>query len=155
MYSRVLYDPHNERKFPPLPNSISRVIFVMVMQCAFCDLGTELLNAVQIIVRLQSVNRFVVIEREVILIKFSFYNAYKNVFACSNIWFVGSNPTWSIVVCLRFFCVGNSLSTDSSSPFQGVVPTLCKIHSFRTVLNGTRPEGVTRQKKKKKSAYKL
>jgi hypothetical protein len=45
-------------------------------------------------------------------------------------------------------CVGSGLAT-SWSPVQGVLPTVCKIRSFRLILNGNRPQGLIRQRMKK------
>jgi hypothetical protein len=48
-----------------------------------------------------------------------------------------------------FSCVSGGLAVGCS-PFQGVLPTVCKIQSFRLILNGNRQEGLAGQRKKKK-----
>jgi hypothetical protein len=59
-----------------------------------------------------------------------------NAFAHSNAGIVGSNPTWGMDVCVRFFCVcvvlcvGSGLATDWY-PVQGVLPTVWKIKKLK------------------------
>jgi hypothetical protein len=71
-----------------------------------------------------------------------------NVFARWNTGIVGLNPTRDMDVCLHFsmfmILVGNGLAT-SRSPVQGVLQIVCKVHSFRLILNGNRPEGIAPQ----------
>jgi hypothetical protein len=58
------------------------------------------------------------------------------VFASSNTVAMGSNPTLGMDVCVHLFyvrvvlCVGRSISTDWS-PFQGVLPTVCRIKKLK------------------------
>jgi hypothetical protein len=65
----------------------------------------------------------------------------RNAIDYSNTGIVGSNPTRGMSVCvLSIFvlsCAGRGLATGWS-PIQGVLPTLCKIHSFTLILNWCR-----------------
>lgn len=74
-----------------------------------------------------------------------------NIFTHSNSKIVGSNPTRRMDVYLRFFWVCFLLCTYG--PCEGMIPRLrnpisCKIHSYRSILKGNRPEGLIRQRKK-------
>jgi hypothetical protein len=60
-------------------------------------------------------------------------------FARSDTGIVGSNPTWSMVVCVRLFCVCAVLCVDSGivtswSPAQGVLPTVYRITKLKKRL---------------------
>jgi hypothetical protein len=57
-----------------------------------------------------------------------------------------------VISVLVLSSVGSGLVTGGS-PYQGVLPNDCKIYSFRFILNGNRPEGLIRRKKKKKTTY--
>lgn len=64
----------------------------------------------------------------------------RNIFTRSNTGIKGSNTTRGINVDLRFLFV--------LSPFQEVLPSVCKIHGFQ-VNSQDRPAGLIRQRKKK------
>jgi hypothetical protein len=86
-------------------------------------------------------------------IKVSMPSEARNVFVCLNIGIVSSSPTRSMDICTRFFfvlsCVGRGPATDRSS-VKGVVLIVCKIYTFRLLLNGNRPRGLIRQKRRRK-----
>jgi hypothetical protein len=51
---------------------------------------------------------------------------------------------WPSVAMWLWLCVGSGIETGWS-PAQGALPPLCKIHSFRLILNGNRAEGLIYQ----------
>jgi hypothetical protein len=64
-------------------------------------------------------------------------------FARSNTGIVGSNPTWDMDVCVLLFCVyvvlcvGSGLATGCS-PFQKVLPTVCRIRKLKSCQGPTK-----------------
>lgn len=59
---------------------------------------------------------------------------------------------WMYVCVLSMFvlsCLLGGLAT-TSSPVQGVIPAICKIHYIRLILNGNRPECLSRRRKKER-----
>jgi hypothetical protein len=69
----------------------------------------------------------------------------RNIFARPNIVIVGSNSTWNMDVCLGSFlclcCALELVALRRADPVQEVLPTVCEIHSFISLLNGNRLEG--------------
>jgi hypothetical protein len=49
-------------------------------------------------------------------------------------------------------CVCSGLATGSS-PVQGVLPTLYKIHSFKLIPMGNRPEGLITKEEEEELVY--
>jgi hypothetical protein len=54
----------------------------------------------------------------------------------------GCLPAFLVYLC---FSVEVAALRQSCNPVQGVLPTVCKIHSSRLIVVGNRPEGLTRK----------
>jgi hypothetical protein len=105
--------------------------------CPLCPLDTEVLKNISRTLAIKWVSWALLPGIEIYLpITVASRSKVWTVFACSNTGVVRSNPTQSMNVCVRLFCISVVLYTGRDlakgcSPIQGVLPTVYKIKKMK------------------------